>query len=347
MGKVKKLKICKRSRGEVLELLQQNSEMWREFCTFDPRYQEELILFCMGKQGLRITYDVVFKNLFSPERHRDRLENFISSVLGEKIKIVRILQHEGMQLQEKGTFVIMDVVVQLEDGTLLNVEMQKIGYKFTVERTNCYLADLLMRQYNDVKKIKGKKFHFKDMSKVISIVIMENSPEVFRKNPNYYIHKGRMEYDSGVPLEDLFENFYICLDTYKSFIHTKINSEKEAWMLFLSSTNLEDIMEVCECYPQFIPLYQEVFDFGKDVRELLSTFSEALREMDRNEERYMIEEMQEEMKLQLKKQKEEMQEEMKKQKEEMQNKLLEARQEKEEMERKLQAAYKEIEQLKS
>lgn len=36
-------------------------------------------------------------------------------------------------------------------------------------------------------------------------------------------------------------------------------------MLFLSSTNLEDIMEVCESYPQFVPLYQEVFDFGKSL----------------------------------------------------------------------------------
>lgn len=98
-----------------------------------------------------------------------------------------------------------------------NVEMQKIGYKFTVERTDCYLADLLMRQYNDVKKIKGKKFHFKDMSKVISIVIMEKSPELFRKNPDYYIHRGRMAYDSGVPLEDLFENFYIICNTHPPF----------------------------------------------------------------------------------------------------------------------------------
>lgn len=88
MEKVKKLKIVKRSRGDVLELLQQDEEKWQDFCAFPSKYREELISFCMGKQGLRITYDVVFKNLFSPERHRDRLEDFISSVLEKKVKIV-------------------------------------------------------------------------------------------------------------------------------------------------------------------------------------------------------------------------------------------------------------------
>ena len=88
------------------------------------------------------------------------------------------------------------------------------------------------------------------------------------------------------------------LDTYKKFIHTEIRDIKEAWMLFLSSNSMEDICEVCSHYPQFIPLYQEAFDFGKDVKGLLQTFSEELREMDRNEERYMVEELQKEMKQQ-------------------------------------------------
>ena len=298
MGNERKLNIKKCSRKEVLETLRRDPADWEKFCSFPPAYQEEIMLFCMGKQGIRITYDAIFKRLFSPVIHRERLEDFISSVLGKKVTIVRVLQHEGTQLVEKGSFVIMDVVVQLEDGTLINVEMQKIGYRFTVERTDCYMADLLMRQYNEIKKEKGKKFHFKDLSKVISIIIMEKSPGIFHNASGCYIHRGKMEYDSGIVLDDLFENTYICLDTYKKFIHTEIRDIKEAWMLFLSSNSMEDICEVCSHYPQFIPLYQEAFDFGKDVKGLLQTFSEELREMDRNEERYMVEELQKEMKQQ-------------------------------------------------
>ena len=67
-------------------------------------------------------------------------------------------------------------------------------------------------------------------------------------------------------------------------------------MLFLASDQIEDIMEVCEAYPEFIPIYREVFDFSNQMEELVMMFSDALREMDRNEERYMVEELRAERK---------------------------------------------------
>ncbi len=41
----------------------------------------------------------------------------------------------------------MDIVVELEDGSIANVEAQKIGYAFPGQRSACYSADLLLRQY--------------------------------------------------------------------------------------------------------------------------------------------------------------------------------------------------------
>ena len=135
------------------------------------------------------------------------------------------------------------------------------------------------------------------MSKVLSIVIMEQSSKSFQPKQDFYIHQGKMQYNSGVLLNDLFENIYISLDTYRNFFHCKkrITSRKEAWMLFLASTDLDDILEVCNYAPEFIPIYQEVFEFGKDVKGFVSTFSDSLRETDRNAERLMVEEMQEEV----------------------------------------------------
>lgn len=69
-------------------------------------------------------------------------------------------------------------------------------------------------------------------------------------------------------------------------------------MLFLSSTDLNDILEVCDYAPEFIPIYEEAFEFGKDVKRFVSTFSDSLRETDRNAERLMVEELQEEVRLQ-------------------------------------------------
>ena len=121
------LTIQKRSRKAVLEMLKQKQEVWRDFQMFPNEYQEELLLFCMGEKGLRTTYDKVFKYIYNPEKHRERLEDMISAILEEPVRIVRVLQREGVQLKELGTFIIMDIVVKLTNGNLVNVEMQKIG----------------------------------------------------------------------------------------------------------------------------------------------------------------------------------------------------------------------------
>lgn len=289
MGK-DKLVVQKRTRTAVLEMLQAEPKVWQNFQMFPKEYQEELILFCMGEKGLRMTYDKVFKYIYNPGRHKERLEDMISAILGEPVRIVKVLQREGVQLKEQGTFVIMDIVVRMADGSLVDVEMQKIGYQFPAERTDCYLADLLLRQYNDLQS-SSDKFDYKDMSRVIAIVIMETSSGVFLEDHEHCIHSGKITYDTGIQINDLFENIYICLDTYKNFIHTKIKSRTEAWMLFLASDNMKDIMEVCEAYPEFIPIYQEVFAFMDQMEELVMMFSDALREMDRNTERHMVEEL--------------------------------------------------------
>lgn len=69
----------------------------------------------------------------------------------------------------------MDIVVQNKDGSIINVEMQKIGYLFPGERSGCYAADFIMRQYNKIRSEKREKFTFKDMKPVYIIVLMENS----------------------------------------------------------------------------------------------------------------------------------------------------------------------------
>ena len=126
---------------------------------------------------------------------------------------------------------------------------------------------------------------------------MDQSSRPFRQGQDFYIHRGKVKYDSGIRLDGLFENIYVSLDTYKKIFHTrnKITDRKEAWLLFLASTDLRDILEVCEYAPEFIPIYEEVFEFGKDVKEFVSTFSDSLRETDRNAERLMVEELQEEL----------------------------------------------------
>ena len=43
-----------------------------------------------------------------------------------------VLPNEGVKIAEEGSLLIMDIVVQLGDGSIANVECQKNGYAFPV-----------------------------------------------------------------------------------------------------------------------------------------------------------------------------------------------------------------------
>ena len=47
--------------------------------------------------------------------------------------------------------------MEFEDGSLADVEIQKLGYAFPGERSACYAADLLLRQYKRARDKRNRK----------------------------------------------------------------------------------------------------------------------------------------------------------------------------------------------
>ena len=135
---------------EALALIKQatDSDTFRSFNIMEEACRRKLLQFLMGKSGLSITYDSVFKHVMMPGGTTDRLEQFLSVILGEPVQIKQILPQEGSQIAESGSFIIADIIVSTRDGSIMNVEIQKIGYHFPGERASCYTADMIMRQYN-------------------------------------------------------------------------------------------------------------------------------------------------------------------------------------------------------
>lgn len=75
------------------------------------------------------------------------------------MKIRQVIPSDGTRIADEQSLVIMDIVVELMDGSLANVEIQRIGYLFPGERCACYSADLLLRQYKSVKSRKREILH--------------------------------------------------------------------------------------------------------------------------------------------------------------------------------------------
>lgn len=119
-----------RTEGEVLKELREHKELWQTFCEWEDRYQKEYLDICTGVKGLKLLYDTYFKAVMNPDTRPERLNDFLSEILGRKIKILKVLPNESARIASESSLLIMDIVVQFEDGSIANVEVQKVDIYF-------------------------------------------------------------------------------------------------------------------------------------------------------------------------------------------------------------------------
>lgn len=80
----------------------------------------------------------------------------------------------------------------------------------------CYLADLLLREYRQVRnKMTKRTFSYRRISNVYTIVLFEKSTSEFHEFPNKYIHKFRQMSDTGLKINLLQEYVFVPLDIFK------------------------------------------------------------------------------------------------------------------------------------
>ena len=287
------------TRQEVLERIEESRERRELFKSWDEEYQEQFLDFCTGMKGVKILYDSFFKYVFNPDCHRDRLNTLLSILMKQEVKVKEVLANESIQVAAEHSLLIMDIVVQMEDGSIANVEVQKISYRFPGQRAACYSADLLLRQYKrvkDVTKTEGKKFSYGSIQNVYTIVFFESSPSQFKKFPRDYMHYFEAKSDTGLELDLLQKYLFIPLDIFRKIMDNKpIETEVEAWLTFLSTGEPERIISLFTEYPEFKPLYEDVYRLCRNTEEVMHMFSEELAILDKNTVQYMIDEMQVEL----------------------------------------------------
>ena len=88
----------------------------------------------------------------------------------------------------------------------------------------------------------------------------------------------------------------VSLDNFRRLTQNKdIETKLEAWLHFLSRDEPEEIIRLIRDYPEFRPLYEEVYRLCQDTERVMHMFSKELEELDRNTVQYMIDEMQDEI----------------------------------------------------
>ena len=292
-------KIPPQTKEEALERLCQSPALYRSYRKMNSSWKERFLDFCQGKKSLPLTYDPFFKYLFDPDIHGDRLSRFISSLLGFEVKILEALLGED-RLIDGESYLIMDLLARLTDGSLINVEIQKQGYAFPAERISCYSADLLMRQYMRIRGGSGSErnaFSYRNIKKVYVIVLFEESTALFHQFPDIYLHHGTTVFDSGLKMELLQEFYLIALDVFRKIPYPEDEgNEQRAWLSFLTTENLEDAERLIRNYPWLEEIYQEIAMLRRKPEEVLAMWSDALRILDENTMKLYVEELEEKLK---------------------------------------------------
>lgn len=119
-----------KSREEILVDIMANPGCYRIYQKWTKEQKNHFLDFCSGARGVKILYDSFFKEVFNPEYAPQRLNRLLSVILGMKVKIIKVLPVESIRMAEETSLVAMDIVVELENGEIVNVEVQKIGYLF-------------------------------------------------------------------------------------------------------------------------------------------------------------------------------------------------------------------------
>lgn len=195
------------------------------------RYED----FLKGRKSLPLLYDPFFKKIFNPVERRDRLSELVSCLLGQKVTVLEVFPNEDSQFL--GVMIIMDMVVMMSDGSIANIEIQKISYDFQAERISCYSADLVLRQYKMItgnREIGGagslrssmngsSKPSYKDMRPVHTIILFENSSSLISEiDEALYFHVGKTKFNTGIKINLLQDFVLVSLDTFKKYRYSDI-----------------------------------------------------------------------------------------------------------------------------
>ena len=288
-----------RTREEVLREIGGNDRLLTVYQSWNKEQQELFLDYCSGQKGVRILYDSFFKEILNPDATPERVEELLSLILEQRVKILKVLPLESPRLGDEQSLIVMDVVVELEDHSIANLEVQKAGYYFPGQRAACYSSDLLLRQYRRVREDlekQEKRFSYREIKKVYTIILYEKSPKEFHDFLGDYMHRFAQRSDTGIEIDLLQEYVFISLDNFHGILHNKgIRNQLEAWLTFLSVDEPELIERLIREYPQFRKYYEEIYELCRNTEKVMGMFSKELQELDRNTVQYMIDDMQDEI----------------------------------------------------
>ena len=186
---------------------------------------------------LKMKSDIMFKAFYGRKENEEFLQDFLESVLGEKIKIKKVMHDVRLeQLAKEQKFGILDLGVELEDGEFINVEIQIKNYKNIEKRTTFYVCKKLIEQL-------GPGEDYRQLKPTIIIAILDYS---FIKLPEYItetvrVAKEHREYE----INNDVKYYYIELEKFRNQ-NPDMTKRINQWSAFLDMERSDLLEMACE-----------------------------------------------------------------------------------------------------
>lgn len=99
-----------RTREEILKEIYGKEHLQRIFYEWKEEQQEEFLNFCTGVKGVKMMYDFMIKEILDPSAVPDRVNELLSLILGQKVKIIDVLPNDGTRIADEFSLLIMDKI---------------------------------------------------------------------------------------------------------------------------------------------------------------------------------------------------------------------------------------------
>ena len=186
------------------------------------------------KTKLSMKDDIVFKAFFS--KNEQYLKSFLSAILGTKVKIKKVIHDARLeQLTKEMKYGILDLDVELENGEIINIEMQLKNNGNIEERTTFYASKKIVEQLEPAQK-------YEELKRVIVIAILDYT---LTNLPDYIIETTRVvETNKQYELNNIVKYYYIELEKFRNQ-NPNMDEEQNQWLAFIDMER-GDLLEMAK-----------------------------------------------------------------------------------------------------
>lgn len=202
--------------------------------------------------------DIMFKAFFSRAGNEKFLKSFLNAILGEEIKIKKVIHDARLeQMAREEKYGILDLDVELENGKIINIEMQMKNNNNMEERTTFYAGKKISEQLEI-------GYNYKQLKKVIIISILNynfiNLPEYVTKTIRVADKHREYEINNNV------EYYYIELKKFREQ-NPDMKEPINQWLAFIDMER-GDLLEMAEKENKTIKEAKEYYEVLTGEAEL-------------------------------------------------------------------------------